>query len=1568
MVYNDLGEELLDHAFDGFNCCIFAYGQTGAGKSYSMMGYGEDKGIIPKCCEELFNRINRSAETNDEKLTYRVEVSYIEIYNEKVRDLLNPKNKGNLKVREHPSTGPYVEDLSRLVVSSFDDINHLMDEGNKARTVAATNMNETSSRSHAVFTLFLTQKRVDDLTKLETEKVARISLVDLAGSERANSTGATGTRLKEGANINRSLTTLGKVIAGLAEQSMQEGKKGKKSKEVFIPYRDSILTWLLKDSLGGNSKTAMIAAISPADYDETLSTLRYADQAKKIKNKAVVNEDPNAKMIRELKDELELLRDRLRTYAPEEVEKLTATSAYKKAGGGGGVTSPVSTRFPAASLSKSINQEFEIVDNKGQKKKMTKQEMIDQLQSSEKILASLNETWEEKLKKTEEIQVEREQALAELGIAVHKNNVGVYAPKKMPHLVNLNEDPLMSECLVYQLKMGNTRVGRSESEVPADIRLSGLNIQDDHCLFENNNGTVTLYPGNDTLTMVNGRKLESPQRLRSSDRVILGDHHIFRFNHPEEVRRERNLKKLVIEKGMGKEGPMEEEWMERPDSPTDTSSVIGSEIMDWNYARREAVLNYYATENNFSGMKDEELEKLYDHLTRVRNSRRTRSESRTENDDDDHSSRESYRNSATPTMIDDGTESVATDLTFAHSELEEKFKMEKEKMLRELDDQKRQFEAKINRMSRQFSQQTAIMSPSVSMDSPTSSSVAFTYTDTQRLLIKKITSHWRKLRYVAMAEVVLTNAMMLKEANIIAKELRKDVVYQFTVINDEPFSNPLSYWEPTSALHQFETDEDISFISSQKPCVGIRVLDRKNQVIYVWSLDKLKTRLQKMRNLYNFIDRPQYCKHFNWEDPFFENPCPKYTFIGGATLCLRNLVTQQKYTSEIPVIQLATGQVKGVLKVTVTPIAVSVAVKGPEARQLPFSDLLDSSNHLLDIHHGFDPLNDHHNNDNNNNNNMNEDDHHNSNNDDSNHNDEDEDEDVDEDEDNMQELKVGQQLLFEIQLESLSGMLESDYTQVHVQYKLSSFGGISNDSISEKIYPTSPAVGFNDDTIILNYSQTISLTVTSNVLETLSNGTLPIEVYGITQSKVLSQLERWDEQREKKRLPDSSSSSSSSSSSPSSTSTSTTTTIANHKNTNNNNNNNTIEPPSPIPSSVSVIERRPEEELLVAERHDVLAWVQISELLPNGEYQPVEVLSEHSLDRGVFTLRQGLQRRINITLYHTSGHQFEWLKISKMSIGQVRQTTAKGRTIESTSQEFIPIKLLGQQNISNAAIYNKDGTSEISVQGAWDSSQHDCLFLNQLTPSRNRVLLHVKWEVEAKKCAKPIEFSMDIAVRVTGRDTSTGYAASRFRKLLGGVAGGKNNTKRLNKSSGVFVIQLKPPMTRRVDQLWRLNTASKYIRGEELFLGSWRPRGVSLINDYKMIRKNIKIQEDIMRTKQSLSLQNNHYNHHKKNNHSFISSSSTMDSISSELDTTTSLPSPPISSSSMTPVDEDKKMFLQKKIIELWKTKFGSEQEIKICQDPPISGNQEFTFEQPHFNGLENAVNLLSEVKLISPT
>lgn len=252
-------------------------------------------------------------------------------------------------------------------------------------------------------------------------------MVDLAGSERANSTGATGQRLKEGANINKSLTTLGKVISALATASQATVGKGKKKAEEFVPYRDSVLTWLLKDSIGGNSKTAMIAAISPADYDETLSTLRYADQAKKIKNKAVVNEDPNAKLIRELKEELDMLRG----WPPVNWHVTLVLNMLAARVTGGSAEDVYDPKVPPAM------QKVAIPQKDGTVKTITKAELVDQLESSEKLMQSLNETWEQKLERTQEVHKEREQALEELGITIDKAFVGVHTPKKMPHLVNL---------------------------------------------------------------------------------------------------------------------------------------------------------------------------------------------------------------------------------------------------------------------------------------------------------------------------------------------------------------------------------------------------------------------------------------------------------------------------------------------------------------------------------------------------------------------------------------------------------------------------------------------------------------------------------------------------------------------------------------------------------------------------------------------------------------------------------------------------------------------------------------------------------------------------------------------------------------------------------------------------------------------------------------------------------------------------------------------------------------------------------------------------------------------------
>ncbi|XP_071332023.1 kinesin-like protein KIF1B isoform X9 [Trachinotus anak] len=598
LVYNDIGKEMLQHAFEGYNVCIFAYGQTGAGKSYTMMGKQEEgqEGIIPMLCEDLFEKINEDC--NKEELSYSVEVSYMEIYCERVRDLLNPKNKGNLRVREHPLLGPYVEDLSKLAVTSYTDIADLMDAGNKARTVAATNMNETSSRSHAVFTIVFTQRKHDSETDLSTEKVSKISLVDLAGSERADSTGAKGTRLKEGANINKSLTTLGKVISALAEVDNCTSKSKKKKKTDFIPYRDSVLTWLLRENLGGNSRTAMVAALSPADinYDETLSTLRYADRAKNIKCNAVINEDPNNKLVRELKDEVARLKELLRaqglgdildidpmgddcpgsgikcdsaqSFRMQLLSSQTEAQSYRQKDlkdiqnnknrylvasenqrPGHFSTAPIGSLTASPSSGSLCSQGGLQSVTSIQERIMSTpggEEAIERLKESEKIIAELNETWEEKLRKTEAIRMEREALLAEMGVAIREDGgtLGVFSPKKTPHLVNLNEDPLMSECLLYYIKDGITRVGQADAERRQDIVLSGAHIKEEHCIFRserNANGDVIvmLVPCEGSETYVNGKRVEDAIQLRSGNRIIMGKNHVFRFNHPEQARAER---------------------------------------------------------------------------------------------------------------------------------------------------------------------------------------------------------------------------------------------------------------------------------------------------------------------------------------------------------------------------------------------------------------------------------------------------------------------------------------------------------------------------------------------------------------------------------------------------------------------------------------------------------------------------------------------------------------------------------------------------------------------------------------------------------------------------------------------------------------------------------------------------------------------------------------------------------------------------------------------------------------------------------------------------------------------
>ncbi|EGB09759.1 hypothetical protein AURANDRAFT_24671, partial [Aureococcus anophagefferens] len=298
-IYDEIGAPLITKALEGYNGTMFAYGQTGSGKTFTMMGVPSDgdlQGIIPRLTGDLFGR----AAGAPGEVRFMITVSYLEIYNEVIHDLLNPTSGDNLKIREHPDLGIYVEPLCELSVKNPDDIFRLLDQGNKVRRVASTQMNERSSRSHSVFTVKIQQKTAveEDGVRRETALASKLNLVDLAGSERASKTGAEGSTLKEGAAINQSLMALGGVINALSEGAP------------FVPYRNSKLTRLLQESLGGNAATIMVANCSPADYnaEETTGTLRYASRAKKIQNKVTRNEDVHEKVIRELQEEIDRLR------------------------------------------------------------------------------------------------------------------------------------------------------------------------------------------------------------------------------------------------------------------------------------------------------------------------------------------------------------------------------------------------------------------------------------------------------------------------------------------------------------------------------------------------------------------------------------------------------------------------------------------------------------------------------------------------------------------------------------------------------------------------------------------------------------------------------------------------------------------------------------------------------------------------------------------------------------------------------------------------------------------------------------------------------------------------------------------------------------------------------------------------------------------------------------------------------------------------------------------------------------------------------------------------------------
>uniref|UniRef100_A0A8D2PM41 plus-end-directed kinesin ATPase n=1 Tax=Zosterops lateralis melanops TaxID=1220523 RepID=A0A8D2PM41_ZOSLA len=1343
-VYRDIGEEMLQHAFEGYNVCIFAYGQTGAGKSYTMMGKQEkdQQGIIPQLCEDLFSRIN---DTTNDNMSYSVEVSYMEIYCERVRDLLNPKNKGNLRVREHPLMGPYVEDLSKLAVTSYNDIQDLMDSGNKARTVAATNMNETSSRSHAVFNIIFTQKRHDAETDITTEKVSKISLVDLAGSERADSTGAKGTRLKEGANINKSLTTLGKVISALAEMDSGPNKNKKKKKTDFIPYRDSVLTWLLRENLGGNSRTAMVAALSPADinYDETLSTLRYADRAKQIRCNAVINEDPNNKLIRELKDEVARLRDLL--YA----QGLGDIIDTHPAAGGSKLTNAIAGISPSSSLS-ALSSRAASVASLHERIMFApgSEEAIERLKETEKIIAELNETWEEKLRRTEAIRMEREALLAEMGVAMREDGgtLGVFSPKKTPHLVNLNEDPLMSECLLYYIKDGITRVGREDAEKRQDIVLSGHFIKEEHCLFRSDTKTggeviVTLEPCEGADTYVNGKKVTEPSILRSGNRIIMGKSHVFRFNHPEQARQERERTPCA----------------ETPAEP-----------VDWAFAQRELL------EKQGIDMKQEMEQRL--------------------------------------------------------QELEDQYRREREEANYLLEQQRLDYESKLEALQKQMDSRYY---PEANEEEEEPEDEV-QWTEREFELALWAFRKWKWYQFTSLRDLLWGNAIFLKEANAISVELKKKVQFQFVLLTDTLYSPlPPDLLPPDAA-------KDREKRPFPRTIVAVEVQDQKNGATHYWTLEKLRQRLDLMREMYDrAAEVPssviEDCDNVvTGGDPFYDR-FPWFRLVGRAFVYLSNLLYPVPLVHRVAIVS-EKGEVKGFLRVAVQAISADEeapdygsGVRQSGTAKISFDDqhfekfqsescpavgmsrsgtsqeelrIVEGQGQVSDVGPSADEVN---------------------NNTCAAVTPEDLLLDSPEKpaadgplEAALDHLKLGSIFTFRVTVLQASS-ISAEYADIFCQFNFIHRHDEAFSTEPLKNTGRGPPLGFY-------HVQNIAVEVTKSFIEYIKSQPIVFEVFGHYQQHpfpplckdVLSPL-----RPSRRHFP-------------------------------------RVMPLSkPVPATKLSTMTRPSAGPCQC-KYDLMVFFEICELEANGDYIPAVVDHRGGMPcHGTFLLHQGIQRRISVTLVHETGSLIHWKEVRELVVGRIRNTP-------EADESLIDPNILSLNILSSGYIHPSQDDRQFldsdmprtfyQFEAAWDSSMHNSLLLNRVTPYREKIYITLSAYIEMENCTQPAVITKDFCMVFYSRDAKL-PASRSIRNLFGS---GSLRASESNRVTGVYELSLcrvadagSPGMQRRRRRV--LDTSVAYVRGEENLAG-WRPRSDSLILDHQWELEKLSLLQEVEKTRHYLLL------------------------------------------------------------------------------------------------------------------
>ncbi|XP_051847683.1 kinesin-like protein KIF1A isoform X6 [Antechinus flavipes] len=1437
-VYQDIGEEMLQHAFEGYNVCIFAYGQTGAGKSYTMMGKQEkdQQGIIPQLCEDLFSRIN---DTTNDNMSYSVEVSYMEIYCERVRDLLNPKNKGNLRVREHPLMGPYVEDLSKLAVTSYNDIQDLMDSGNKARTVAATNMNETSSRSHAVFNIIFTQKRHDAETDITTEKVSKISLVDLAGSERADSTGAKGTRLKEGANINKSLTTLGKVISALAEMDSGPNKNKKKKKTDFIPYRDSVLTWLLRENLGGNSRTAMVAALSPADinYDETLSTLRYADRAKQIRCNAVINEDPNNKLIRELKDEVARLRDLL--YA-QGLGDIIDTSTVP---GGPKLTNALVGMSPSSSLS-ALSSRAASVSSLHERMLFApgSEEAIERLKETEKIIAELNETWEEKLRRTEAIRMEREALLAEMGVAMREDGgtLGVFSPKKTPHLVNLNEDPLMSECLLYYIKDGITRVGREDGERRQDIVLSGHFIKEEHCIFRSdtragNEAVVTLEPCEGADTYVNGKKVTEPSILRSGNRIIMGKSHVFRFNHPEQARQERERTPCA----------------ETPAEP-----------VDWAFAQRELL------EKQGIDMKQEmeqRLQELEDQYRKEREEANYLLEQQRLDYESKLEALQKQMDSRYYPEVNEEEEEPEDEVQWTEREFElalwafRKWKWYQFTSLRDLLWGNAIFLKEANAISVELKKKVqfqfvlltdTLYSPLPPDLLPPDAAKEREKRPFPRTIVAiEVQDQKNGATHYWTLEKLRQRLDLMREMYDRAAEVPSSVIEDCdnVVTGGDPFYDRFPWFRLVGS-------SDVSGCNSSplfNTCMSERMADLTPSPTFsnpdsditepadeqhVGKEEEEEEEEEDEEEEEEDFEEdifPECSLCDGGRDPFYDRS-PLFSLVGRAFVYLSNLLYPVPLVHRVAIVS-EKGEVKGFLRVAVQAISADEeapdygsGVRQSGTAKISFDDqhfekfqsescpvvgmsrsgtsqeelrIVEGQGQVTEIGPSADEVN---------NNTCAV---------------------TPEDllldspeksimdgplESALDHLKLGSIFTFRVTVLQASS-ISAEYADIFCQFNFIHRHDEAFSTEPLKNTGRGPPLGFY-------HVQNIAVEVTKSFVEYIKSQPIVFEVFGHYQQHpfpplckdVLSPL-----RPSRRHFP-------------------------------------RVMPLSkPVPATKLSTLTRPTAGPCHC-KYDLLVYFEICELEANGDYIPAVVDHRGGMPcLGTFLLHQGIQRRITVTLVHETGSHIRWKEVRELVVGRIRNTP-------ETDESLIDPNILSLNILSAGYVQPSQDDRQFldadmprtfyQFEAAWDSSMHNSLLLNRVTPYREKIYMTLSAYIEMENCTQPAVITKDFCMVFYSRDAKL-PASRSIRNLFGS---GSLRASESNRVTGVYELSLchvadagSPGMQRRRRRV--LDTSVAYVRGEENLAG-WRPRSDSLILDHQWELEKLSLLQEVEKTRHYLLL------------------------------------------------------------------------------------------------------------------